>query len=400
MKDFKLSYQQLCDDLYECYLLAAKNKEDRGSLRKFEENLRDNLLDLANDLWNRTYVPGPMRCFVLDELKKREVFASVEFRDRVVHQLYKRFTSGIFANSFIEDSYGCLVGRGTHFGIRRLQHHIKSESQNYSKECWVLKLDIRGFFYSIDRPKLLEITEGLIRKMADHNATDRRGFRSASKWREKVDIDFILYLTRVLLDDDPLEDCVLSSPVYAWDNVERAKTLWNSPPGKGVAAGNLYVQILANVYLNVFDQFVKRELKCRHYGRYVDDAYIVSCDKEWLWGLVPKIEAFLRDELGLTLHRGKLRLCNARYGVEFLGAWVKPYRTYVSNQSLARMRYRINKTSVRDGDRLRQTVNSYLGILSHFSAYNIKGDLFLNEKFMSRLAFDRDMRKALREKDF
>ena len=68
------------------------------------------------------------------------------------------------------------------------------------------------------------------------------------------------------------------------------KSLFHSPEDCGLPIGNLTSQLFSNVYLNVLDQFMKRELKCRHYGRYVDDFFVVSADKEWLLSLVPKIK--------------------------------------------------------------------------------------------------------------
>lgn len=97
------------------------------------------------------------------------------------------------------------------------------------------------------------------------------------------------------------------------------------------AAGN------RNIYLNVFDQFAKRELGCRHYGRYVDDFYVVSGDPQWLMGLVPRMKAFLRERLGLTLPPRKTVLRRTSEGVPFLGAFVKPGRCLLHRRSAALM---------------------------------------------------------------
>ena len=96
--------------------------------------------------------------------------------------------------------------------------------------------------------------------------------------------------------------------------------------------------MFSNVYLNVFDQFVKRVLKCKHYARYVDDARIVSCDRDLLRQMIPIIKNFLKDELSLDLHMGKLQIVDTRKGAEFLGAYIKHYRIYVSNNALRRVK--------------------------------------------------------------
>jgi hypothetical protein len=161
--------------------------------------------------------------------------------------------------------------------------------------------------------------------------------------------------------------------------------------GKGMPIGNLTSQLFSNVYLNVFDQFMKRTLKCKHYGRYVDDAYVISTDKSWLLSLVPKVQQFLSEELGLALHLGKLTVTNVCYGVEFLGAFVKPYRTYASNDCLRRMKRNIRNMRTNDADAIYRSVNSFLGVLSHHKTYRIRRAMFLREKFLKVSTFNGDM---------
>lgn len=94
---------------------------------KFEFNLEDNLVTLRDELLSRTYKPQPSNCFIIHDPKMREVFAA-NFRDRIVHHLFYNYTHHLFERSFIYDSYSCIKGRGTHFGINRLKHHIRSVS--------------------------------------------------------------------------------------------------------------------------------------------------------------------------------------------------------------------------------------------------------------------------------
>lgn len=91
---------------------------------------------------------------------------------------------------------------------------------------------------------------------------------------------------------------------------------------------------------------MKRVLKCRYYGRYVDDAIVVSCDKDWLLSLVPKIKDFLHDELQLELHLGKLEISEIHKGVEILGVYIRPYRIYVSNHSLRKMKKKYRNLTI------------------------------------------------------
>ena len=160
--------------------------------------------------------------------------------------------------------------------------------------------------------------------------------------------------------------------------------------------GNLTSQLFSNVYLNEFDQFMKRELKCKHYGRYVDDSYVVSRDKNWLLSLVPKIRKFLKSELGLDLHMGKLQIASSKIGVEFLGAFVIPYRKYVSNKTLRRTRYNLQRLNMEDREAVFRSINSFLGTLVHNKSFNIRRDLFFKEKYLGYGVFDEKMTKLER----
>ena len=145
--------------------------------------------------------------------------------------------------------------------------------------------------------------------------------------------------------------------------------------GLALPIGNLTSQLYSNVYMNVFDQFVKQDIKCRHYGRYVDDSTMIDTDKEWLLKQVPKVREFLDDELGLQLHMGKLHIQEIHKGVEFLGTFVKPYRDYISNNTLERIKSKIQQLDLRNTEKANRTINSYLGILSHYASYHIQRDL-------------------------
>ena len=203
---------------------------------------------------------------------------TANFRDRIVHHLYFNYTHEMFERTFIEDSYSCIKGRGTHYGIARLRRHIMKESRNYARPCFVLKMDIRGYFMNINRKKLLEFCLETLEKMGHHKVSDKLGAR----WSDYVDLDFVRYLTREIVLLDPTKECRIVGSLSDWDELPHDKSLFYSPKDCGLPIGNLTSQLFSNVYLNQFDQFMKRNLHCKHYGRYVDDFFVVGNDKGWL----------------------------------------------------------------------------------------------------------------------
>ena len=380
---YRLTREQLLFDLYIAYYDAARHKHKMAYVQKFERDLRQNLEDLCDDLLTGRYQAQPSKCFVIDYPKKREVFAAM-FRDRIVHHLYFRYTHQMFERTFIADSYSCIEGRGTHYGISRLRQHIRQASLNWSQPCYAMNLDIRGYFMHINRAKLLEIATESLTKMAKHKVglTDDVPIPSgviltkSITWADIRDFDFILWLTEQIVTLDPMENCIIVGDESDWDGMDHAKCMRYVQPGLGLPIGNLTSQLYSNVYLNPFDQFVKRDILCEYYGRYVDDSAMIDACREWLLAQVPKVREFLADELGLQLHMGKLHVREVSQGIEFLGAFVKPYRDYISNKTLARIEQNVKTIDLRDIGHAEASINSYLGVLSHSSSYNIRHHLF------------------------
>lgn len=379
---YTLTREALLLDLYAAFLCAKRHKGRKPYVVRFEKHLKRNLLLLRDSLWDRTYRPAPSSCFIIERPKKREVFAA-QFRDRIVHHLYYNYTHTLFERTFIHDTYSCIPERGTHYGIDRLAGHIRKESLSHRRRCYVMKLDIRGYFMHIDRQRLLSIALASLEKMRTHRIV--KGEKET--WQDRIDYDFIRWLTREIILLDPNENCRVHGRESDWTGLDPAKSIRFAANGRGLPIGNLTSQLFSNVYLNLLDQYMKRTLKCKHYGRYVDDAYVVSHDRWWLLSIVPRVRAFLADALGLELHMGKVSVTEAHYGVDFLGAFVKPYRTYASRNCLRRMSRNMARLNMSDTGQVYRSVNSFLGVLSHYRTYNIRRRLFLRARFLRVAAF-------------
>lgn len=154
------------------------------------------------------------------------------------------------------------------------------------------------------------------------------------------------------------------------------KSLFNSPKGVGLAIGDIMSQLYSNVYLNILDQYVKRELKAKHYCRYVDDFKIISRDTEYLKDCEEKIRMFLKDRLGLILHRKKTKITSCRENLMFLGACIRNGRRYVPKKVLARINSKMNKFKYMNPIDILPKANSHFGYLSQFNALKIKKKLF------------------------
>lgn len=348
----------LLADLIVAYRDARRHKRDCLYQTRFEMDQERELVRLRDELIERRYSPRSSSCFIIHDPKMREVFAA-EFRDRVVHHLFYNYTHRLFEKTFIADSYSCIEGRGTHYGVGRLKKHILSCSESWTKPCYVLKLDVKGYFMGINRTRLLSLCRNILEKQ-------RAGVRG-------LDWELVDYLLESICMVNPVENCRILGDRNEWKLLPKEKSLFNSRPGCGLPIGNLSSQLFSNVYLGVLDDFMKRELKCRRYGRYVDDAYVVATSKDELYAIVPRVRNFLKDALELELNEDKVRVFNAYNGVEFLGAYIKTYRTYPSIRSLRRMRGRLKSLDWSERpSRIQSRVNSMLGVLSHYNCYQMR----------------------------
>ncbi len=372
--------QQLMLDLFRAYFDARKNKRQTANALAFEVDYEKKLFALHDDIVNRKYEIGQSICFVVKKPVRREIFAA-DFRDRIVHHLIFNAINPIFEKNFIKDSYSCRVGKGTSFGIKRVDHFIKSCSENYQKDCWILKLDISGYFMSMNRNILFAKIE---KKLTSHFALDV--FR-------KAELELLLYLIEKVVFNDPTKNCFVKGKREDWVGMPKSKSLFCAKAGAGFPIGNLTSQLFGNIYLDNFDHFVHEKLQVKHYGRYVDDMVFVFEDKEFLKSIIAKVDNFLQGELNLTLHPKKIYLQHCGKGVAFLGTIIKPRRIYISQRTKINFYEKIKKynAAIVGGKIFNQPelkdlvagLNSYLGIMKHYETFKLRKKMlgFLNVAF-------------------
>jgi RNA-directed DNA polymerase len=350
-------------ELFEAYFSCRKNKRNTANALAFEVDYESKLVQLCSEINDGTYEISRSIAFIVKKPVQREIFAA-DFRDRIVHHLIIGKLNYLFEKQFIHDSYACRIRKGTHFGIQRLDRFIRRCSQNYSKDCYVLKLDIQGFFMHIDKRILFDRLERFIKEKYN-----------------KADQTLVLDLARKVIFNTPAENCIIKGKRSDWNGLPASKSLFHSAHDCGLPIGNLTSQVFANFYMDQFDHFVKHDLKIKYYGRYVDDFVLVHSDKENLKSLLPILSGFLFSTLGLTLHPKKIYLQHYSKGVPFLGNIIKPNRIYIGNRTKGNFYDAIAKQSAiasdhkptkEELDKFLSSMNSYLGIMKHYPSYKMR----------------------------
>ena len=341
------------EGMLEAYYDCRRSKRRTASAIVYEMNYESNLIALRDRINTRTYQPGKSICFVVTRPRYREVFAA-SFEDRIVHHYIGLRLEPLFELVFSPRTFNCRKGKGQLYGVKMLEADIKEASNNYTTDCYIMKLDLQGFFMSIDKSMLARMIDKFIVKYYKGN-----------------DIDDLRYLCQVVVLHCPEKNCERHSPREMWGHLPANKSLFTNGEGKGVAIGNLFAQLFANFLLNELDWYIE-ELGIKYHGRYVDDFYCIHKDKQVLLSAVPKIRAKLA-ELGLSLNPKKFYFQHYTKGVEFTGAVVKPYRTYCCNRVLTNFIAAVRKLNrsknIDDVTHAVCSINSYLGLLRQSNEY-------------------------------
>lgn len=320
--------------LVQAYLDCRRTKRNSASALEFETHLEPNLIELHDELVAGTYRPGTSVCFVVMRPKPREVWAA-RFRDRIVHHLLYNHIAPRFLVGFTADTCACIPGRGTLYAARRLEHQVRSVTQNWSAPASYLKCDLANFFVSIDKRVLL------------------------AQLRRRVHEPDWMALAELILMHDPRSDVLVRGSRAELAMVPAHKSLFNAPDCYGLPIGNLSSQFFANVLLDDLDQFAKHRLRAPHYVRYVDDFVLLHRDARWLHESRERIEAKVAA-LHLALNPRKTILQPVDRGIDFVGHLVRPWRRTVRARSVTAAMQRVAQAP---DDGLHQVINSYFGLL-------------------------------------
>ena len=267
-------FEKLTDfeNLYRAYRSSMKGKGKRNSAVKFSVMALEYLYVMKRQLIAHTYKVSPYQEFIISEPKRR-VVKSGAFKDKVLqHCLCDQVLLPKMKDVFILDNYAGQIGKGTLFGLDRLSQNMLSFYGEHGTKGYILKCDITKFFYSINH----DVMKRCVRQYFDDPG--------------------IQWICDLFID---------------------------SVEGDGLPLGNQSSQVFALMYLDGLDHFITEELGCKYYGRYMDDFYLISDDREYLKECLKRIKVYL-DGLKLSLNN-KTEVVPMSKGIRFLG-----FHTYVT----------------------------------------------------------------------
>lgn len=339
MKTYKNLFEQitLFENLLSAANKAAKGKRSQPAVLSFFEKLEDNLYRLQNELQGENYKPGEYTTFHIYDPKPRLISAA-PFRDRVIHHALMNIIAPLLERGFIFHSYANRRRKGTHRAIRQYQNYLREYD-------FVLKCDIKKYFPSIDHA----ILKSLIRKRIACSQT--------------------LWLIDSIIDGSNQQEKV-------YDYFPGDDLFTSYERRKGLPIGNLTSQFFANYFLNPLDHFIKEQLRCKAFLRYVDDYALFSNSKHQLWDWKEKIINFLYD-YRLNLHPTRCQVYPTNVGYRFLGQIVFKSHRLLPSANVRKFKKRMKKWGKNPPENLQQRIASWIGHASQANTFGLLTSLDL-----------------------
>ena len=313
------------ENLLKAHIRAGLNKTNRYELLKFNIDLETNITSILHSLKNGTYKLGKYKIFTIYEPKER-IIKCLPYKDRIVQQWYiYEFIKPYIIPRLINNTCACIDNKGTHYAVKLTQKYMRIMKREYG-EYYVLKLDIKKYFYNINKDILYDIISDYI--------SDK----------------LLLDLTKKFIYDN---DDLVSIPI-----------------------GNYTSQYFANIYLDKLDKYIKEELKIKYYIRYMDDFILLLSSKKECKILKEKISIFLKSKLHLDFNK-KSRYYPNKMGINFCGYKIYETHMLIRDSSKKKIKKKIRKWNKEydnkelNVNKLILSFNSWLSHSSHANSYNI-----------------------------
>ena len=291
--------------LNECTIKCTKQSKWKESTQRYIANMMENNFKLRNEVLSHTYRIRPTTNFVINERGKTRYIEAPQIRDRVIQKtVTENLLIPLLRPYMIYDNYASLKGRGTSFARKRFEAMLRKFINKHGRNGYIMLIDIKKYFDNIDHNMLKIII----------------------KEKLKNEPDDIKDLVDMIID-------------------------FGSSTNKGLNIGSEAPQILAVYYLNTIDTFIKIVKHIKYYGRYMDDMFIISENKNELHGLLEDIKMQISN-LNLQINERKTTIIKLTHGFTYLQIKYNITNTgniikRMSHKKVVRERRRLKKYSKR-----------------------------------------------------
>lgn len=307
--EYLMTYEEIiCDanNLYKAYRASIKNSKWKETTQKFMMNYLRYIFEIQEDLQNRTLTNGKSEEFSISERGRIRHITSIPISDRIVrHVLCDEILLPEVQKKLIYDNGASLKGRGISHQRERFEVHLRKYFRKYGNEGYILFGDFTKFYDNI----IHDIAKKELLKLFDND-------------------EFLDWLLGVIFDgfkvdvsymtDEEYTSC-LEQPFNRLEHDEIPKELLTGEKWmhKSVNIGDQLSQILGIYYPYKIDNYVKCVRSQKFYGRYMDDWYIMSPNKEELQDLLANIRK-IASEYGIHINDKKTHIVKISGTYKFL----------------------------------------------------------------------------------
>lgn len=272
---------------------------DGQNLSDYASNLRGNLQQLLLELREKRYQPLPVKRVEIDKDDGgKRLLGIPAVRDRIVQQTLLDILTPIFDPGFHPSSYGYRPKRSCHQAITKATLFIRKYDRR-----WVVDMDLSKCFDRLDH--------GLILKVLRHRVADGS----------------ILNLIQMFLE----------SGVMVGGQLEATEL--------GSPQGGVISPLISNVYLDAFDQEMKR--RGHRIVRYADDILILCGSKAAAENALQVATKILEQDLKLTVNQNKTHIAHSDEGVKFLGVEIRSCYTRIQEKKLKKLKEKVRQITRR-----------------------------------------------------
>ena len=375
MKRVNNIYHKICDvdNIMKYEHIVSVNTSNKRKVEKFQQHYVENIYKIRDILMSKNYIPGEYNIFFIHEPKLRLIMSN-NIQDKIINHLVAYYLLvEVFDKTFIDTTIATRIGKGTHLGLKITKKYINDMKRKYDDNFYYLKFDIKKYFYNIEHNNV----KNMIRK----KIKDKDAIKIIDNIIDSTDADYINKKIE-LLKSNEIREIEKSNLSFKEKNkrIDEVNKIPLCEKGKSAPIGSMCSQIIAVMYLDKMNHYIKEKLKISKYIIYMDDGFLFSHDKNYLKYCREAIIYFLK-EYKLNVNIKKIRIDSIKNGVDFLG-----FKFYIINNKVI-MKVRNNtkkrfKKKIRKANQLyenniidykeyKMILDSYLGHLSYGNCNNL-----------------------------
>ena len=354
----EISYQKIItlENIEDAYYIIRKNTKHRQKLLNYEMFYLSNIVHIKWVLEMKKYKHDAYNIFLIQEPKYR-IIMSERLKDKIVNHLISKYALlPVIELKLISTNVATRKNKGTKAAVMYFKKYVEELKNKYDK-IYVLKCDIKKYFYTIDHNILFNKVKKLLQ---DEDIL--------AIVKDIIDSTDVLEVNEEIKKNINRE--ILRLKANKNVDMKRIKELESMPlykKGKGLPIGNMSSQLLAILYLNDLDHFIKEKLHVKQYIRYMDDFLLFHYDREYLKKCLMQIYLFLQKE-ELELNK-KTQIYDLSKGVNFLGYRfiLKGQKLYqlMSGQNKRKISRKLNRLKKRNSKHYEPVKASYKGYFMH-----------------------------------